>query len=259
MSHFISSIFNYCDRWCERCAFIDRCSMGVMEQKRWAKGEDWDEEDFFAQLEKIYPIEEDKMGQWLEEFEIDLNEIDPDVDLPAPDLKTQALEKEMRERGSDYYKPLKQFLHDNQEGLKARGIDFFAERTQREGPDTHERSALAEALEVILWYQYFMFVKANRAISGLADMHDSFVWKNARQSDANGSAKVAMIAAERSLGAWELLRRLWPEKQADALAFMRKINAFRHRLAQIFPEWKKFVRPGFDTEKPGGFLRFGDN
>jgi hypothetical protein len=259
MPQFIPSIFNYCDRWCERCLFIDRCSMGVMEQKRWAKGEDWGVEDIFDQLEKIYPLEEDKMNQWLEDFEIDLNEIDPDVELPESDFKTQALEKEMRERGSDYYKPLKQFLHDNQEGLKARSIDLFSERAQSEGRDIQERSALAEALEIILWYQYFMFVKANRAISGLTDIQDSFVRGNAHQSDANGSAKVAMIAAERSLGAWELLRRLWPEKQAEALSFMRKINAFRHRLAQIFPEWKKFVRPGFDTEKPAGFLRFGDN
>ena len=22
---FISGIYNYCDRWCERCAFTDRC------------------------------------------------------------------------------------------------------------------------------------------------------------------------------------------------------------------------------------------
>ena len=41
--HIISGIHNYCDRWCERCSFIDRCSLGVIEQKRWAKGADWSE------------------------------------------------------------------------------------------------------------------------------------------------------------------------------------------------------------------------
>ncbi|MFN0036933.1 MAG: hypothetical protein ACKVUS_17900 [Saprospiraceae bacterium] len=247
--HIISSIFNYCDRWCERCAFIDRCAMGAIEQKRWAKGADWQPEDFFAELEKMYPRSEDKMAQWLEENDIDLSEIEP-ADLPRPDLKTKQLEEEMRERGSNYYKPLKTFLEANDEGLKARGIDLFSERDPYEGRDTQERSALAEAMEVILWYQYFMFVKAGRAIGGLEDMHDTFVWKTADQSDANGSAKVAMIAAERSLGAWEMVRRCWPEKQQEVLGFMRQINGFRHRMERVFPHWRKFVRPGFDTEPP---------
>ncbi len=259
MSHFIPSIFNYCDRWCERCAFIGRCSLGVMEQKRWAKGENWEISDFYDYLEEVYPRDEDKMNLWVQELELTLRDIDPYENLPLSDLKAHTLEQEMRKRGADYNKPLQQFLHDNQEGLKVRGIDLFSEKVQRDGPDTHERSALAEALEIILCYQHFMFIKANRAIGGLAEMHEGLIEGNALQSDANGSAKVAMIAAERSLGAWELLRRLWPEKQADALVFMRKINTFRHSLAQIFPEWEKFVRPGFDTEKAGNFLHFGDN
>jgi hypothetical protein len=28
---FIPSIFNYCDRWCERCDFVDRCRVGIHE------------------------------------------------------------------------------------------------------------------------------------------------------------------------------------------------------------------------------------
>lgn len=232
--HIISGIHNYCDRWCERCAFIDRCTLGVIEQKRWAKGADWEAEDFFEELEKMYPFSEAKLAEWLEENDIDLTEILPD-DLPEPDLKTKQLEEEMRKRGSNYIRHVKEFFLANNDGLKARGIDLFTERELPEGRDTQERSALAEAIEVILWYQHLIFVKASRAIGGMENMHEIEAWGSVTQSDSNGSAKVSMIGAERSLGAWEIVRRHWPEQQQEILDFMRQINGFRHRLETIFP------------------------
>ncbi len=34
--NFIPGIYNYCDRWCERCPFTDRCMNYAMEKRRWA-------------------------------------------------------------------------------------------------------------------------------------------------------------------------------------------------------------------------------
>ena len=254
-NHFISGIHNYCDRWCERCAFIDRCTIGHMEQQRWAKGSDWNPEDFFEELEKMYPSSEETMHQWLLENDIDFSHIEPE-ELPKPKLKSKALAAEMRMRQEAYDEPFKIFLDANDEALETHGIDLNGDQERLNGRDTQERSALAEAIDVLLWYQFFMFVKAGRAISGLEDMRDT-IW-GTHQSDANGSAKVALIGAERSLGAWEILRRQWPEKQAEILGFMRHINGFRQRMEQLFPNWRKFIRPGFDTEKPHS-LPFGDN
>jgi hypothetical protein len=31
---FISGIYNYCDRWCERCRFTAHCRVFATEQKR---------------------------------------------------------------------------------------------------------------------------------------------------------------------------------------------------------------------------------
>ena len=33
----ISGIYNYCDRWCERCAFVERCAVGIEELERWKR------------------------------------------------------------------------------------------------------------------------------------------------------------------------------------------------------------------------------
>lgn len=255
-NRFIPAIYNYCDRWCERCAYVDRCSMGAIEQVRWAKGDDWEPQDFFDELDKLYPLDEQSIPSWLEEAGLDLSDISPD-DVPEPDLKTLQLENDMRERAKRYAHLVGNFFKDHHADLLARGIDLQTLRSQT-GRDTHERSVLAEAIQVIYWYQHFIFAKASRAVGGMEDMDDEETWGGPYQSDANGSAKVCMIGAERSLAAWELLRRHCTDHHDSVLVLMREINSLRYRMEQLFPDWRKFVRPGFDTERPSA-MPFGDN
>ncbi|MEF8943679.1 MAG: hypothetical protein V5B78_12905, partial [Desulfohalobiaceae bacterium] len=39
---FIPGIYNYCDRWCERCAFTSRCMNFAMEQELFSGQQDQD-------------------------------------------------------------------------------------------------------------------------------------------------------------------------------------------------------------------------
>lgn len=247
--HLISGIFNYCDRWCERCSFIDRCAQGVIEQKRWAKGEDWEPEDFFDELKKIYPFTENKMEEWLEENDIDPAEFEENY-LPEPDLKgIEQLVEALREEGMSYYKSIAAFFKKHQDSFKAKGVDLFSEE-EPAGKYPLDRSILVDAVDVVRWYTHFMFVKASRAVQGMEDMHET--WGGPYQSDANGSAKLVLIAAERSIAAWEIIRRHLPEHSATIVGFELVIERFRHRIEGLFPDCRKFVRPGFDTEPQGG-------
>lgn len=248
--HLISGIFNYCDRWCERCSFIDRCAQGVMEQKRWAKGKDWEPEDFFEELKKIFPFTENKMSEWMEENDIDPEEFEENY-LPEPDLKgIKEMAKEMQDRGMDYYKSNSAFFKQSQASFKARGVDLFSEQEEPEGKYPLDRSLLADAVDVVRWYTHFMFAKASRAVQGMEDMHET--WGGPYQSDALGSAKIALIAAERSIAAWEIIRHHLPEHSAAIVGFELQLERFRHRIEGLFPDCRKFVRPGFDTEPKGG-------
>lgn len=40
----ISGIFNYCDRWCEKCSYINRCLLFKQEAEREIKHILWDED-----------------------------------------------------------------------------------------------------------------------------------------------------------------------------------------------------------------------
>ena len=247
----ISGVHNYCDRWCERCRFLDRCAVGVIELKRWAKGRDWQPEDFFQELDAMFDLSKPEKPDWLAEMEFSMDETEADI----PDPQAEALQEAVQERGMRHFRNVQAFLKARKAQLKAHHIDLDAAFV--EGRDQQERSELAEALEVIHWYLHFMFVKGGRALGGLEDMHDEH-WGDIRQSDANGSAKIAMIAAQRSMGAWEVVRRHWPDRQLTIAGFIREINQFRRLVERYFPDWQKFIRPGFDTE-PGSAAEFGMN
>ncbi len=250
--HIISSIHNYCDRWCERCVFIDRCTLGVIELKRWAKGKDWQPEDFLRELDILFDEAVKETPDWLAEMEFSMEDLAEET-VPNPQL--EALQNDMRKRGMRYFREVQAFLESQQTRLEERRIDLA--NAHIEGRDHQERSELAEALEVITWYLHFMFIKASRALSGLEDMHEEH-WGNARQSDANGSAKIAMLAAQRSISAWEMVRQQWPDQRSNIVGFARQINQFRQVMERYFPDWRKFVRPGFDTE-PNPVRKFGMN
>src|SRR4051812_22950178 len=63
-SHFIPGIYNYCDRWCERCAFTHRCRVYSTQQEFEEQiSEDRTEHNqaFWDQLEKF---SEDSSDEW---------------------------------------------------------------------------------------------------------------------------------------------------------------------------------------------------
>jgi hypothetical protein len=73
------------------------------------------------------------------------------------------------------------------------------------------------------------------------------------QSDSDGSAKVALIGIERSIGAWARLRELLPKKADSILPIMLHLEHLLRATEQEFPKAQSFVRPGFD-EAPDRFV-----
>src|SRR5437773_11989406 len=79
---FISGIYNYCDRWCERCPFTARCLVYATEKE----DEDDDPESrdirndkFWQKLAAIFQETRELIEQWAEEAGVDLSAIDPEA------------------------------------------------------------------------------------------------------------------------------------------------------------------------------------
>jgi len=122
----------------------------------------------------------------------------------------------------------KQYAFRTHEWLKGRGTSF----SDRENDD---------GCEVVSWFHFMIGAKINRALTVWPDEDD-----NLASSDADGSAKVALIGVERSHAAWLSLVERRIVSASEAEPFIADLVWLGEELERIRPRARAFVRPGLD-------------
>lgn len=249
---FISGIYNYCDRWCERCAFSSRCLVFATEKE----DPDLDDPDvrdlnnakFWRKLETIFTDAHDLIRQCAQEAGVDLDDVAADEAIAEPRVETEDAEgHEISVLARNYSSAVETWFEN--EVIAADSLsDDASVQARREATAID----LQAAVEVIRWYQFFIAAKVFRALMGsddeLRDVYpdDGEDEINPAQTDANGSAKIALIAIERSLGAWRIMQSCVPEKSESIAPLMTSLENLRSGIERIRPLARDFIRPGFD-------------
>ncbi len=241
----IPGIYNYCDRWCERCPLTSRCLVYATEKEEddSSQTHDLTNEAFWRKLGTVFQETRDMIAEWAREAGVDLNKIVEECDPAQRKRKRQQVDnhpltqagKKYANAASDWFRDLDQTIEVSD--LGASQNDLAHERAQAE--------QLEDAREVIQWYQYQIAVKTMRALGariderGTTDFTEDF-------KDSDGSAKVALIGIDRSIAAWRLLQLSLPERAASIVPLILQLERLRQRIERAFPEARDFVRPGFD-------------
>lgn len=246
-SNNIPLIHNYCDRWCERCAFTTRCA--VYEKSVASAPEDLDDDAVWEEISSSLKDALEMLTEKAEEMGIDLNNItDEELNNGAAELEAERMEAEQGPliiAAKEYCEKAHELLK-KYELLKDKGMQMIHELELGIKTIEESKSELGEMREchaVVNWYMYQVQVKLQRAMSSARYAEDDSAES---MYDANGSAKVALIAAERSLNAWQKLMTLIPateDETIDLLALLQKIISLTDKQ---FPGARSFKRPGFD-------------
>lgn len=226
----IPGIHNYCDRWCERCPFTKRCTVYLMEQELGADSEERDLQNkkFWDRLSLIYEVTMDLVRDSASEMGINLDDVD---------LSDIEAEPELPE--TDTEKTAKLYSHTVLDWLK-KNVDSFTGKAQLfAAVDEEQLVSFADALDVIRWYSIFIATKTHRA---LHNMDDDF------RDDSLGSAKIALIAVDRSIAAFTFLYHHLPEHEDELIKLMALLSNVKKGLLQSLPDAMAFIRPGFDEE-----------
>ncbi len=225
----ISGIHNYCDRWCGRCAFTSRCAVYDMELQSKADNAHSDQanESFWEELSLMFEIMSDILKEKAEEIGIDLNEI-PEVE------RTDHIETEAEKVSYKYSSDVYEWLKENREFIEKKAKDMLSIVEER-------ALSLKDALEVVDWYSFFIYVKTQRAFSGLDDEQAEYM-----AEEVNCTAKIAITAVTRSMEAFSYLYSQVPEKEDDILYFLSSLSHIKRLLMAAFPHAMSFKRPGFD-------------
>lgn len=238
---FIPGIYNYCDSWCERCAFTSRCSSYA--RRRATLDDDdpasYDPNDpkFIENLEEIFETTKELIRMGAAEDGIDLDSLRLDDDEWA---------EQERRREAAYEAPLIKFAERYAWMVKEwfdrenETIDRAYQQSFGTGNDLLPEE-LEDAVKVILWYQFMPAVKLFRVAHRDGEENEEW-WIN----DSNGSAKVALIALDRSIIAWGRMRDFFPEKAGGITPIIAQLEELRNWAEREFPDARSFIRPGLD-------------
>ena len=247
---FIPGVYNYCDRWCERCPLTSRCLTYAMEQDEDAAdpaSRDINNRAFWKRLEGILREAHEMLDEILKER---------GIELPPPDAEEEKAFLRRHEDARDhpcavaataYARGVGAWLEAAGPRLQARGeaLALQHEMGLRSVDPEADAERLRDAVEVIQWYQHQIAVKIMRAV-GTTTCGDADA-DRVDQSDSNGSAKVALLGMDRSVVAWRELLRQMPDDEDRILPLLVALSRLRRDVEATFPAARVFVRPGFDT------------
>jgi len=232
---FIPGIYNYCDRWCERCPQTSRCLNFSISEEEFSDPEAQDirNEAFWNKLSGILGETLELLRESAEKWGIELETLVSMDDIENIKAKDVAAENHLLCRAAKRYSELVEDWFRGRETLL-----FETAAAAREGV------SLEEAIDVIRWYQYFICAKVIRAVRGKIEEEEERCDEFA--SDSDGSAKIALIAMDRSVAAWAIIRHYDIHGAERVLNIIAFLDHLRQAVEKAFSSARSFIRPGFD-------------
>ena len=250
---FIPGIDNYCDRWCERCAFTSRCS--TFKNANLSPGSDEVDIHNNALWERVTENFQ-KTIQLLHQTAIK-NGIDLKGTLASNDeddyekrrlaVKKAAKNHRLTKLCNEYQKIVMPFIKKPVDlDDKERELKNYARLGIKANKEIKEvMTGMDNSFDIIKWYLFFIGAKLQRALHGKLEGED-MTSGNRFQKDSEGSAKITIIAIEKSITAWIRLYEIIPSIEDDALTALSLLSQLKKKTLEEFPQAMHFKRPGFD-------------
>jgi hypothetical protein len=223
----IESISEYCDQWCERCAFTSRCSAYAVQA---AVGMCGDLQEAI-QLALGAPMMPGKSGDGRQSTLVKIVQPTPEqrreleiaLNVGAKRIKEHPLTRHAMHLAIEMH----QWFHAHAAALAS--------------PDDLVRESVA----IARWDATLIGAKLTRAVQGCdGDGYNHECSDDPVQQDWNGSAKVALLLMERSESAWQTIAQATGD--VTAAEFGVQLAALRNEAERLFPFARLFHRPGFD-------------
>ena len=243
---FIPGIYNYCDRWCERCAFTLRCLNYVVEQEenKVNDGAPKNAESFWKRFDTSLVLTKEMLTDMAKEQGIAFD--------PREMERIGRHEKERHQTSENhpltklafaYGEMVDEWFESGKEALRAKEGEIMEQAKLGVEKVKEEVASLTDVVEILRWYQHQIYVKLLRGLDADKEVEAS----SELPRDSDGSAKVALIAMDRSIAAWLRLKEFFPDKTDSILTMLVHLDRLRRAAEKEFPDARKFVRPGFDT------------
>jgi len=242
-TRFIRGVYNYCDRWCERCPLTHRCLLFHQETQLRAAtlsgvAEDDEEDDWgnvLNSLKETFQQTRAMVEEKAEEMGVDLSKETLDrIDAQQRRKRKRIAKHPLRVKSHKWAMDCHRLLEK---------LSTLIHEQERTGEFTESLAELQESFLVLSWYHMQIAVKIDRALHGLRMKEDM----PARVShDAKGSAKVAFLGISKCLDALTKFYELYQPMHTEIMPLLTVLYEMMEEVDRIFPGHRNFKRPGFD-------------
>jgi hypothetical protein len=245
---YISGIYNYCDRWCSRCQFRDSCLSYAIEQETFGNAEEtgMDQPEFWQKLLQLFQETREMVEETAREMKVDIEAIEDEaLARETKKLDNKVSKGESIQLAQLYAELTGKYYLAHESDLREKETLLNQNHFMNIPGTVQQAAGFKNALETIGWYRHFICVKLLRALTGKLQKDSD----ETDLSDANGSAKVSLIAIDNSLAAWDTFMKNIPNSEDDILEILATLSKLRKLVEGDFPQARDFVRPGFDELK----------
>jgi hypothetical protein len=218
---FIPFVYDYCDRWCDRCKVSNRCLLFAERRERPLRPES---ESDAAQMEKAIAF-----GRAIVERTGPAQKAIAHLDVAFCDVRTAPREPALGH-------PL-EFLARH---YALQTAQFLASLDTPVGGEWPSGSPL----DVVASYHFLIAVKTYRALVS----HFASEETPELLPDALGCAKLILVCIDRSLEAWRSIAAR--EDDARVGGLIELLEALKTGVEMRFPEARGFIRRGLDEPLP---------
>lgn len=250
----IIGIYNYCDRWCERCTYTSKCLTYAMEQEDPLKDDpeanDMKNKKFWNRISDSFQLTMEMLRDDAERLGIDLEAIpdDPKLDKLIKDRDELAHNHPVTKKAKKYMLMVKDWLDGSGKLFEMKADELQHKlilELKDEDPDK-DVELIQDAVDVIQWYFMQIGVKLTRGFSSRF-LDEAEGWDDEDMlKDSDGSTKVSLIGIDRSIAAWGTMLNQFPEQEETILNMLVHLEQLRKSVEKEFPDARSFKRPGFD-------------
>lgn len=248
---FVPGIYNYCDQWCEKCDLSHKCLTHVMGLKFRERGGfkpdrslGGGDKGLYAQLKVFFKMMKEIMKEIADERGISMKEMCESENLDESFM--------LRKKGSWPMSDELMALGDKSElvrvgviygALGERCLEILYKMFKKEANGDTSRYEKDPDISLVDWYIALIECKLRKAV---CDFHASAQECFLLDNEFDAAAKIALIAAERSLLAWKNIQERFPVLKDKIEHIFLVLNQLLKDIEQQFPNARAFLRPGFD-------------
>ncbi len=215
---------------------------------------DMENQAFWESMDSMFSATLDLLNEMAEEQDIDLDAVSDEEMATVEEAERREKERvaahALSEASKAYVELAKQWFDASEPIFEKKRVDLIdLVQLNIPGADPEAQAiALSDAVAVIRWYQYFIHVKLMRSLH--SQVEDAWFDQEGFPRDSDGSAKIALIAMDRSIAAWGGLLQAFPQQETEILQILAHLDQLRQDAEREFPHARAFVRLGFDDDEP---------